>query len=88
MIVKVFSVYDTSSATYSPPFFQPTIGSAIRSFGDAVSGPESNLTRHPSDFILFELASYDDNTGKFISLDQPNKLAVATEFVKVASNAV
>lgn len=86
MIVKVFSVWDASAGTYSPPFYQPTIGSAIRSFGDAVATSDSQLSRHSNDFSLFELGSYDDNTGKFVCLDQPNKLAVATEFVKVKAD--
>lgn len=81
-IMKVFSVWDASAGAYLPPFTFPSSGLAVRAFSDTVSSSDNSMfSKHPDDFVLFEIGSYDDSTGRFTSLDQPNKLCVAREFL-------
>lgn len=64
----VCAVFDTAVETFGQPFFVPHRGAALRSFGDEINrkGDQNNtLGTHPTDFILWEIASFDDETGKF-----------------------
>ena len=62
---KVFSVYDEKAEAYLLPFFLDTIGVAVRSITDCVNDPKHQFCAHASDYTLFLIAEYDDNTGSF-----------------------
>lgn len=65
MIVKAYSVHDFKSLTYSPPFYAAQDGAAVRIISDAARDPNSQLGRHPRDFVLYCVGSYDDASGVF-----------------------
>ncbi|AZL82848.1 nonstructural protein [Apis mellifera associated microvirus 9] len=79
---SVFAVYDVKAGSYHPPFYQINKGLAMRSFSDLVANPQSTLYRHPQDFALYELGTFDDVTGKFDVLDTPLHISNATEWVQ------
>lgn len=56
------------------------VGEAIRSFSDLVSDPQTVLAKHPEDFKLYSLGSYDDVSGRLVPLDVPGFVANATDF--------
>lgn len=62
---KLYVVYDSKSETYTHPTVNPARGQAIRSFADAVNGDPSSsvLASHPEDFTLFEIGTFDNQTG-------------------------
>lgn len=64
-MLKVFSIYDTQAETYNTPFFMKSIGQAVRAFTDLVNNPQTDVAKHPSDYILFEVAEWDDEGGQF-----------------------
>lgn len=84
MIHYVFSVRDSASEAFAPPFCQAAVGQAVRSFSDAVNTEDKGnaLSTHPEDFILYQLGTFDDSTGLFHCSDQPGQLARAVD-VKV-----
>lgn len=63
MIVKCYSVYDRKALIYNPPFYAPTDGAAIRIVQDAANDPNSQLGRHPADYVLYCVGQYDDQKG-------------------------
>lgn len=65
MLTQVFAVFDTKVGSFAQPFFSPTSASAIRSFQDAAADPSTTLSKHPSDFHLYHLGTFDDETGAF-----------------------
>lgn len=69
MEVKVFSVYDVKTAAYGQPFFSPTRASAQRAFIGACSDRSTMLGQHPQDFRLFELGTFDDQSGLLSSIN-------------------
>jgi len=60
----------------------PQKGQAIRGFSDLVQDKSSSVNKHPGDYKLYELAKYDDNTGKFTSLPQPEFICHAIDFIE------
>lgn len=66
MILKVFAVYDAKAECFSTPFFQATLGLAIRGFKDAANDANSAVGRHPADYTLFELGTFDDSNGQYV----------------------
>lgn len=64
----VFSVFDSKTVLYSPPMLAHSRGEAVRLFLEAASDPRSMLAKHPDDFSVHELATFDDNSGKFENL--------------------
>lgn len=81
MIVKAFAVYDTKALVYQAPFFNSAVGVALRMFSDAVNDPQTFLNKHPTDYILFEVGTFDDNTGEFITVTPPKNLGLASDFL-------
>lgn len=67
MKLQVLAVFDSAVQAYSRPFFSPTTGAAVRSFSDEVNrnAEDNPMNRHASDYELFELASFDEETGIF-----------------------
>lgn len=63
-VLKAFAVLDMAAGAYMAPFFLPTPGMAIRSFADACRDKESPFARHPEDFTLYEVGSFDQASGE------------------------
>lgn len=81
MITRAFAVYDSKVLCYGVPFFSPTIPAALRSFSDACKDVNTNLNRHPGDYQLYEIGSFDDNTCILAGLLPIKLLASAADFV-------
>lgn len=84
MILKVFAVYDVKAVAYMQPFFSNSVGSALRAFGDASCEDRSPLSKHPADYNLFELGSFDDASGLLESLPAPKYLGSALDFADMS----
>lgn len=80
MLLKVYSVYDVKAETYGRPMCMVNVGVAVRGFSDEVKDVKSSLNKHPEDFRLFELGTFDDLSGMFESYKQPKLVCTATEF--------
>lgn len=80
MTLKVFAVRDMKAEAFLQPFFSPTSGAALRAFGDACDKTDSPFHAHPSDYILFEIGTYDDATGLLTHLAPPKLLSSAVDF--------
>lgn len=76
----VVAVRDRQMGAFMNPFIAPTVGVAVRSFADAVNEKDSGMYSHPEDYELFQLAEFDDVSGKFVCLETPKSLAIASNF--------
>lgn len=63
MKMLAFAILDTKSQAYCKPWFSLTIPEALRTFTDAVNTPESPYYRHPADYLIYHVGSYDDSSG-------------------------
>lgn len=81
MILKVFAARDMKAEAFLQPYYSPNVGSAVRAFGDACNEKNSPFNKHPNDYVLYEIATYDDNTAEFISLNPIKMLGCAADFI-------
>lgn len=68
----IVAVRDSKSELFGIPHFETSVGTAIRSFEEAVNSEDKNniLFTHPQDFTLWELGSFEDSDGT-LSMPQP-----------------
>lgn len=88
MLQFVVSVKDRAADVFNRPFFVPHRNVAVRDFTDEVnrSAADNPLNKHPDDFDLYVLGTFDDNTGVFVMEDTPLVLVRAKDVL--ISNAV
>lgn len=79
MRLSVFTVFDVAVNAFLRPFFTRSKGEAIRSFTEAVGDPKSEFCKHPDDYILYELGTFDDIEGRFEVLNLPLRVLTARE---------
>lgn len=83
MILKIIAIRDRAADAFGIPNFTASIGAAMRSFADEINSPRENnqLNRHPEDFDLYELGTYNDNTGHF-DVGVPRQIAIGKDLVQ------
>ena len=81
MLQKIFAIYDSKAESFTNPVYLNSTGLAVRTFSDSVQDPESQFAKHPADYTLFELGTYDDQTAEFKLLSTPKSLFIAIEFI-------
>lgn len=87
MILRIFSVYDIKAEVFSPPFFMSTAGEAIRAFKDLVNDPNTTIGRHPEDYRLMALGTFDNGSGN-IELTQQDSFGFGSDYKDLPSNSV
>jgi hypothetical protein len=82
MLHYVVCVKDRAAEVFNRPFFVPHRNVAVRDFTDEVnrSAGDNQLNKHPDDFDLYLLGTYDDNTGSF-DIDVPTVLVRAKDVI-------
>lgn len=65
MLLRAYTLHDSKALTYSPPFFQHNDALAIRMLTDLVADTNTAPGRHPADFRMYCVGTYDDLTGSF-----------------------
>nr|QJB20144.1 MAG: nonstructural protein [Microvirus sp.] len=85
MIRLVVSVRDGATGLFGQPWFVVARGQAIRAFTDEVNRKpgDTDLAKHPEDFELFAVAEFDETTGRFGSLGDPEPLIRGKDCVNV-----
>lgn len=80
MIQMILSVKDTAAQAFGRPMFLPSSAVGVRSFRDEVNraAADNDMHKHPEDFELYELGSYDDSTG-IIEVVSPRLVARAKD---------
>jgi len=83
MITVIVAIRDSAVNVFMQPFFTPAVGGAIRAFSDEVNRKDSEMHKHPDDYVLFELGAFDNEVGAMVSLPEPRQLARGKDvFVK------
>jgi len=77
--LRAFSVLDLKLSEFSPPMFLAHLGQAVRTWEEIANDPSSNICKYPSDFILYEVGSFDQDKGILEALVPPSQVATALE---------
>lgn len=80
MKLEMFSVYDSKAKAFMNPMFLPQVGQATRLFANAVNSKDHQFGANPSDYTLFHIGTFDDETAKITSKIAPENLGLAQEF--------
>jgi len=78
---NIIAIRDRKANAFNRPMALPSIGQAIRSFQDEINREDNNndLWKHPGDFDLYLLGTWDDETGQFENSEVPNQIAIGEE---------
>lgn len=85
MKTMVYAVYDSKTEMYSTPHFIVNKGTALRSWVDAANAPDSHIAKHPGDYTMFEIGTWDDVRGEIVMHHAKISLGTALEFKKAHS---
>lgn len=67
MKLKIYSIKDTKIG-YMQPFYQNNEAVAVRSLANAVNSPQlNNINQNLEDMELWQLGTFDDQTGEITS---------------------
>lgn len=75
MQMIMVAIKDRALDAYMRPFFAQTKNQAIRMFTDEVNNPESPMHKHPDDYDLWYLLTWNDDTGGVEEV-KPEQLAI------------
>lgn len=75
---NMYSIRDLKGQMYNPPFFQPTHGTAERSFRELIRDPQSLCHKYPADYELFFLGTFNDESGAVKPLEIPQHIVSGT----------
>jgi len=81
-ILLAVCVHDAAVGAFNRPFFVPSLGAALRSFGDECirQHPDNLMYQHPADYALYKVGTFDEESGVLVPLAVPERLASASDF--------
>jgi hypothetical protein len=80
---KIYNVYDMKIKVWGKPNFAfRNTAEALRSFEIAINEAGTQFNRHPEDYAMYEIGTFDDETGIITMLDPKISLGTASDYVK------
>lgn len=76
----VFAIRDQKTDSFMTPFFQTHKPAALRMFSDLVNDPNAPISKHPDDYSLHCLGTFDTGSGNLNPIAVEH-LAYATDFI-------
>jgi len=80
MTYYTFSIYDVKAQNYHIPYNLKNEAIAIREFADIVNDPQTSIYKHPEDYTLFKIGTWDDQNAQFKLEKTPKALGTGVEF--------
>lgn len=77
----MIAIKDRALNGYGRPFAVPSLGVAIRAFGDMVSGGDAEMARHADDYDIYHIGFFDDEMGTIIPLEAPVQVGIGKQLV-------
>ena len=85
MKLNAYTIYDVASGIYMRPFFSQADGQAIRGFKDIACDAEHEIGKHPQDYTLYRIGSFNDTTGSMVG-EELEKLITGLEALHADRN--
>lgn len=79
MKFAIYTIYDVKTDVHAAPFTSHNNNTAMRSFGDIATDPQTQLYKHPADFQLIRVGTWDDDTAE-LAPENLQQIASAMDF--------
>ena len=80
MKLKMYAIHDNQAEIFMRPMYFNTEGLAKRAFLNALVSEESEISRFPADYALYEIGEYDDENG-IPAGKVPERICTGTELL-------
>lgn len=77
------AAFDQKARVYLTPFYVTHIAVGVRAFSDAAKLPDHQVCKHPEDFTLYHLGSFNDETADYSPFAHPINLGTALNYLTV-----
>lgn len=82
MIQKIFTIHDSKAEVFKKTFTANTTGEILRQWQVMANDPETEIGKFPADFTLFEIGTFNLQTGLIDTYESKKSLGTALEYVK------
>jgi len=65
--MKLYTMHDRATNTYSPPMAFATDAVAVRELQDAMQDTNSTFRKHPDDYTLWRVGEWDSEYGTVVN---------------------
>lgn len=79
MIYGVYAIYDSAAHVFTAPTIDISDASAVRSFQQAIANSGSVMNFKPDDFSLYQVGTFDVETGELKPFTPPSRLIVGAD---------
>lgn len=79
MIYGVYSIYDKATKLFTAPTIDISDASAVRYFQQALADSSSVMNFKPEDFDLYQVGTFDVESGYLDCLVPPSRLFVGSD---------
>lgn len=79
MKTEIFAVHDSAADAFAQPMFFKNTATSLRAFAAACRDENTDLHQHPSDYTLFKIGEFDEDSGKLTALE-PVSVAKALDY--------
>lgn len=79
MIYGVYSIFDSAAGVFTAPTIDISDASAVRFFQQAIANSGSIMNFKPDDFSLYQVGTFDVETGKLEPWNPPSRLIVGSD---------
>jgi len=86
--LKMFSPFDSKLQVWMNPMFYLHTGQAERMWTDLVNDGQSLPSKHPEDFVLYQVGEFDDTTGMINSIHPPVQVCSSVSLKKKPDSAL
>jgi hypothetical protein len=80
MKMNMYTIYDQKLEAYNQPHFMENDAMALRQFADMANDEKISISKHPEDYSLWKIASWQSTDTKITTIDK-KLLASAHEHV-------
>lgn len=84
MKLNVYTLFDTKTLIFNTPFFTHTHGAASRMCADLAADINTSVGRHPADYVLYCIGTYDDVLGAMQPFDIREHVVDIVSLVPIA----
>lgn len=79
MIYGVYAIYDSAAHVFTAPTIDLSDASAVRAFQQAIANSGSLMNFKPDDFSLYQVGTFDVETGELEPFTPPSRLIVGSD---------